>query len=516
MVHSCAVQADPLGGPDDDIPPIPDSLRSTPNLQLFFKKQPIELVFNEWVTLKNENQIIVSPPLEYRLNIKLKKKTLVIDFDEKEELLDSTTYTINLGESIVDYSVGNPMDNYTFVFSTGSFLDSLSISGKVTDDFTGEAVESTIVALYADLQDSAVYKKGPLYFTKTDENGRYKINNIRKDSFNLFALDDKNLNFYKDQESEKIGFYGESIFLDSSLNKLNFGIFQEQSDLRLITKKQSKGELILTFNQAVDSLEYFIEGGIRDLDMFMDKDTVYIWHLNPRERSLILDPKGIADTLILNSFQDSTIAKKRNSFNFTNISKASPLSPFDSIIMKFNAPIKSFDESKFSVIDSSSTKIKTAVFQNKKDPRILKIKARWIEGTNHNLEILPEAIETNLGILKDTIERKFGVNQKQTFGEIALELDSLNQEIWYLVEFSEGSNKINRIVKNKERYSLTLSGLKPGNYKVRVTEDFNKNGRWDSGNFFERRKSERWISKSLEPLKQNWTLDVKINGDEFE
>lgn len=74
LVNSCAVQADPLGGPADVTPPMPDSLASSPNNQLFFEKQDIKLVFNEWVTLKNENQIIVSPPLEHGLKVKLKKR----------------------------------------------------------------------------------------------------------------------------------------------------------------------------------------------------------------------------------------------------------------------------------------------------------------------------------------------------------------------------------------------------------------------------------------------------------
>lgn len=516
IVESCAVQADPLGGPTDTLPPIPDSIRSTPNYQLFFEKQPIELAFNEWVSLKNENQIIVSPPLEYGLDVKLKKKSLFLEFNEKERLLDSTTYTINLGEAIVDYTVGNPMPNYTFVFSTGSFLDSLSISGKVIDDYSGEPLENIVVSLYDDLQDSAVYKKRPLYFTKTDENGRYSINNIRKDSFNIFALDDKNLNFFKDQESEKIGFYSDAFYLDSTINRIDFGIFQTSQTLRILSEKQSKGELKLTMNKPIDSINYSIEGGIKDLSIYHDKDTVFIWHSSEVDRELIIEAEDIVDTIQLNAYGDENLPKIPNSFQLSNVTKAAPMSPFDSLVLTFNAPIKSINKNLFSVIDTSESKIKTSVTKNSIDPRILKVGARWVEGKNHKLQILPNAIETNLGILTDTINRTFAVNQKQTFGEIVLELDSLNKNLWYLVEIIEGSNKISRVLKNKDRYTLTLPGLKPGKYSVRVTEDLNKNGRWDGGDFFARRRSEKWISKDLESLKPNWTLDVKINGDEFE
>ena len=256
--------------------------------------------------------------------------------------------------------------------------------------------------------------------------------------------------------------------------------------------------------------------GNNDFEIYYSKDSVFLWHTSSLERELIIEAEDLIDTINLLSIEDESLNKKSNSFSITNVTKAAPMSPFDSLILLFNAPIQSIDKSLVSIIDTSDSKIKTSVFRDKKDPRKVKINAPWAEGSNHKLEILPNAFETNLGILTDTINRTFGVNQKQTFGEIALELDSLNKEIWYLVEILEGENKIERILKNNESYTVTLSGLKPGKYSVRVTEDLNKNGRWDPGDFFEKRKSERWISRNLESLKPNWTLDVKINGNEFE
>lgn len=515
QTQSCAVQADPLGGPKDVTPPFPDSIKSTPNNQIFFKKQAIELVFDEWVTLKNQNQIIVSPPLEHGLDVKLKKKTLVLDFDKDEELLENTTYTINLGQSIVDYTVGNPMGNYTYVFSTGSYIDSLSISGKVTDDYTGEALENVIVSLYANLQDSAVYKERPLYFARTDENGRYKLNNIRKDSFNIFAIEDKNLNYFKDQANEKIGFYADPFFLDSNLVKINIGVFETPADLRILSKNQSFGELKLLTNKIVSSIDYDIEGDRNDIKTYFDKDTIFLWHNSPEERNIIIDPQGAADTILLKAVTDSLLTKKKNSFQLLNVSKAKPMSPYDSLLLQFNAPVLSFDESRIAIIDTSMEAIKTRVFQDFNDPRVLKVKASWKESKKHTLEILPGAIETSLGIKNDTLRREFGVNQRKTLGEIVLELDSLNQEEWYLVELILQDQRITRMVKNEKNTTLEFKGLKPGKYTIRLTEDLNKNEKWDAGDIFTRRKSERWILKTLEPLKPNWTLEIKMNGDEF-
>lgn len=514
LLKSCAVQADPLGGPKDEIAPEPDSLASTKNNQLFFEKQAIKLVFNEWVTLKNENQIIVSPPLEHGLNVKLKKKTLVLDFDEEEQLLDNTTYTINLGQSIVDYTVGNPMDNYTFVFSTGAYIDSLSIKGKVIDDFTGEPVENVIVSLYADLQDSAAYKSRPLYFTRTSEEGTYQINNIRTDSFNLVAIDDKNVNYFKDQESEKIGFFDSIIYLDTLINKADIGIFQPEAMLRIKSKEQSKGELKLTLNKEVDSLSYNIIAG-EDIVLKIFRDTAYLWHEGTIEREIIMDPLGAADTIILKSVTDTLLQKKKPSFTLVNTSKSIPMSPYDSLILRFNTPVQTFDGSLFSIIDTAKISIKTQVVQDLKDPRILKVKATWIEGQNHTVRLLQEAYSTILGSLKDTISTDFVVGRKKSLGEIVFELDSLNENMWYLVEIKQGENRIEKIVKQKKSATVSFQGLKAGKYTTRITEDTNRNGRWDAGEFFSRKRSERWIKKELESLKPNWTLEIKIDGAEF-
>ena len=265
-IHSCAVQAAPLGGPKDETPPYPDSLKSTPNEQIRFFKQNIELHFNEWVTLKNQNQIIVSPPLETNLEAKVKGKKVIVEFDEEEVLKENTTYTINFGESIVDYTEGNPLTNYTFVFSTGEFIDSLSVSGTVVNSFTGEAQENVMVSLYDQLQDSVIYEERPLYFAKTDKSGRFRINNIRQDSFRLFVLDDKNLNYLKDQESEGMGFYPDTIILSDTIKSVfEIPFFVPDPSLRKTALEHEYGQLGIVFNRDPFDLSFRFEPSEPDI-----------------------------------------------------------------------------------------------------------------------------------------------------------------------------------------------------------------------------------------------------------
>src|SRR5690606_20809789 len=84
--------------------------------------------FDELIKLNNEtNEISITPELERFPNLKIKKQVLDISFQDTLE--KNTTYTINFGKAVGDVNENNLLKNYTYVFSTGNMIDSLSISG---------------------------------------------------------------------------------------------------------------------------------------------------------------------------------------------------------------------------------------------------------------------------------------------------------------------------------------------------------------------------------------------------
>ncbi len=137
VLTACATIISPQGGPKDETPPALVADKSTANLQTNFKKQRIELTFDEWVQVQDVfNQVLVSPPLRYPYKVSLKQRTVRFDFDEREILRDSATYTINFGAAVKDLTEKNPAENLRFVFSTGPYIDSLSIRGVMVDAVT--------------------------------------------------------------------------------------------------------------------------------------------------------------------------------------------------------------------------------------------------------------------------------------------------------------------------------------------------------------------------------------------
>jgi len=206
VIQGCAKIGNPSGGPQDVLPP--EYLSGSPeNRSLNFSEDQIDINFNEYITLKDQNrEVIVSPPMDEKPVIRVREKSIRISLNE--DLLPQTTYTVNFGKSISDLNEGNMLPDFEFVFSTGDVIDSLSVTGKVVDAFTREPVKETsmLVMLYENLSDSAPLLEIPRYYTKANQFGLFAINNIRQDTFRIVAVNDGNNNLKYDPGLENIAF----------------------------------------------------------------------------------------------------------------------------------------------------------------------------------------------------------------------------------------------------------------------------------------------------------------------
>lgn len=208
MLWQCANPMAPQGGPRDSRSP--EILYLDPaNASTNLTRDQIRIYFDEFVQLNNVNdEVFISPPMDVP-DFRLKGKSVVITFEE--ELEDSTTYSIFLGKAITDLNENNPLPYFTYVFSTGPVLDSLSMMGEVVKAFNQEPVEDVLVMLYKSHYDtipldSVPYLIRPLYVTRTIEQGAFVLNNLRPGKYKMFALKDVNKNFLYDLPAEEIAF----------------------------------------------------------------------------------------------------------------------------------------------------------------------------------------------------------------------------------------------------------------------------------------------------------------------
>ena len=86
------------------------------NAALNFKKKQIQIYFDENISVENPAEnVLISPPQQKQPTVKGNGRIVSVDFEQ--DLIDSTTYTINFGNSIVDLNEKNPVENYRFSFS---------------------------------------------------------------------------------------------------------------------------------------------------------------------------------------------------------------------------------------------------------------------------------------------------------------------------------------------------------------------------------------------------------------
>jgi len=204
IVSSCANQGMPTGGPRDSIPPV--LVSTQPEYKaLNFSGEEVRLTFNEFIIPDAiSEKLVISPPLEKRPSILTKSKTLIIRFNE--ELKDSSTYSLDFKNSVVDNNEGNELKGLRFSFSTGDVYDSLRVAGKIMNGFNLEPEEESLVMLHKNLHDSAVYTLRPNYIAKTDEEGNFLISNIAPGKYHLFSINDLNNDLRYNEGAEKIAF----------------------------------------------------------------------------------------------------------------------------------------------------------------------------------------------------------------------------------------------------------------------------------------------------------------------
>ncbi|MBN1186329.1 MAG: Ig-like domain-containing protein [Bacteroidales bacterium] len=221
LLMGCAKQGSPTGGPKDEDPP-KVVLCSPPNYSTQFNETQIQIEFDEYIDLKDINsQLLVSPPFKEQPIVKPKGKYFEIEFEDT--LKENATYTFNFGNAIVDNHEGNALSDYEYVFSTGDYIDSLSLQGKMVDAFTLKpSKEPFFVMLYENLSDSAPLLEIPSYINRSNAEGFYSINNVKNDTFRVFALKDANNNLIFDLPNEIIAFYDTTMLMSGLIyNELN-------------------------------------------------------------------------------------------------------------------------------------------------------------------------------------------------------------------------------------------------------------------------------------------------------
>ena len=196
LLSSCANIVAPTGGKKDIDPP--EMLNKT-----IVEKEgitSINFIFNEYILLnKWEEYFYISPPIEKRIQKKIKGKMLTLTMEDT--LARNMTYNIALSNCIKDNNEGNILDTLNFILSTSDKIDSLTLSGKLQDAYTLTAVENAWIMLFEENRvDSIIFKEKPNYIAKTDKNGDFHFPNLDSKNYTIVSLTDFDFIYNEEEE----------------------------------------------------------------------------------------------------------------------------------------------------------------------------------------------------------------------------------------------------------------------------------------------------------------------------
>ncbi|MDO4164817.1 MAG: Ig-like domain-containing protein [Bacteroides sp.] len=209
-LYSCASIGTLQGGPYDEDPPV--FLKSSPTAgELHNTKKKLVLEFDEFIALSNASEkVVISPPQVQQPEITASSKKVIVKLNDT--LKANTTYTIDFGDAIQDNNEGNPLEAFTFTFSTGDRLDTMAIAGTMLNAENLEPVKGMLVGLHANVADSAFTTLPFDRVGRTDSRGRFSIRGVAPGQYRIYGLQDADQNFAYSQPSEVIAF-GDSLII---------------------------------------------------------------------------------------------------------------------------------------------------------------------------------------------------------------------------------------------------------------------------------------------------------------
>lgn len=515
---SCARQSSPTGGPKDTIPPV--LIRAIPpHESVNFKAGEIELHFSEDVILNApKEQLIVTPTIGKDYKISYRRNTVKLELEEP--LKDSTTYTFNFRESIQDITEKNPVRNLQLAYSTGTYIDSLSIQGTVYEILTGKPVKEATVALHTENDTFNIFEHPASYFTISDDQGKFRISNLKPDNYFVYAFEDQNRNLIVNSRTESYGFLPEYQYLIEHMENLSLGLVRlDAGPLKLTSARPyntyfnirtTKNLRTFTITAADSSdLSYTFGETPASIRLYKttDKDSLQI-HL------IAVDSIDNAiDTTLYAKYLTREVTPEPFQMSMTSSSLLGHTGQLQAVI-QFSKPLKEIDfDSIYFQVDSLTRiafepqdltwdelkrtltvdkKMDKALFLNGEETRQASRSSRRpavpapAPAPDKQIPVLNELHfrpTAFISIEQDssaTLVENIPPKKEQDLSVIHIGIQT--EEESYIVELLDNNYNVVRQVKNTP--AIRFDNITPGDYQIRLIIDKNQNGRWDPGNYF--------------------------------
>lgn len=554
FTNSCAntTQA-PTGGDKDTIPPLIIGINPLPGtVNVPVSGTKIVFTFNEYITIKDQKNVFLSPPQEKAPVVKLRGRDLVVSFTE--DLMPNTTYTISFTDALADNNEGNMYPGYTYVFSTGATIDSLMMTGVVQDCNTLKPVKGATVLLYKDHSDSAVFLHRPYAAVKTDDWGFFAIPYIADTLYRIYAIKDENNNNIYDPDNEKVAFIDSlirpvlvvtdtipEILKYDMTDTVNCEARRKEHALKLFREKPSKQYLMnkvrvadrtayITFmapNAWIDSLwirGYKDEQIITQFNIMQDSLEIWVNDRRPAPDTLHLfvnyrktDTTGALTPALEHirlAYESGSGKRTLENMSRRNIKHEDTTCVFtlkaepetveqNGFQLEFKYPIiyENFDSLKFRYVNPKQKEFtgKVTVEQDTMNLRryVIRPVEKLQEGFEYFLKVPHRAFRDINGFYSDSTEVKVSLPKDEKMSIIHATVTGCDRKV-IIDLLGEKRDKVLRSYIISQDCTLDFPYLKEGKYSIRITDDGNMNSIVDTGNLLEHRQPESVVFYTVE------------------
>ncbi|QNR25565.1 Ig-like domain-containing protein [Croceimicrobium hydrocarbonivorans] len=508
-ISSCASKSSPSGGDKDTLAPRLDTA-FPPNQTLFFKADKIILEFDEYLNLKSPQQNInINPLLKEDLEIIARGKKVEILL--KDTLRPNTTYIISFGKSLADLNEGNENTKFKYVFSTGSYIDSLHLSGTLRKAYSNEPLSNHLVGLYdvkkAEDRDSFLLKERPDYYTFTDETGSFGMSYLGEGDYLMVAFEEKGGTFKLLRRDSPLAFHSDTIRLrPDSLYLYDLVLFEPEPDFRFLNAKQKNSSKIqFAFNKEASNFKVEPLGRAADSSFFLwnkDKDTLN-YYFSFKADSLQF--KLNYDSLFVDSIYTIRLREMKEPELSINTA-IKQLRPWDSLPFRSSMLLKGWNPDSIYKINDKDT-LNVSLLPDSTDPFL------WYLPPPHprsfKLRFKPGAFYSEKLQLEDSVDFKVDILKGEDLGTLTFKVvaDSAKAMILQIVEEND---RILLEQSFRDSTSVLLKNTFPRKLKAFIIIDEDGNGEYTTGDFYQGRQAEKRVPYREElEIRANWELELE-------
>ena len=218
-----------------------------------------------------------------------------------------------------------------------------------------------------------------------------------------------------------------------------------------------------------------------------------------------------------------TEPEKPNPFKCT-FTPQKELNPEQDMTMLFEFPAVQFDSAAVSLVkvvsETETVPVEHHFAIDTMNMCRWAIKSKWENASSYRLLIPKGAVTDIMGYQNDSLKLDFTTFDPEKFATIIIDVKGEPGKK-YILQQTDNSGKTQQEKKNVETGQYTFRFVQPGEIRLRIIEDTNGNGMWDTGDVVKRLQPERaemYINDRGEDLfatKMNWEINITMEMSEI-